>query len=115
MPVSWQIGPSLSQAISMFVAITESAVPALVVAFSSATACAIAARTSGGRLVEVSVISLVMLSLNDCMSLLRKGCSTKLQFVVLLLRCVIGRQTNCLSELEDPKASLSSLTRNKKG
>src|SRR5258708_10200592 len=65
---------------SMFVAITASAVPALVAAFSSATASAIALRTSGGRLVEVSVISLMMLSLNDCMAVLRV--SHKLQFVV---------------------------------
>ena len=65
-PVSWQIGPSVSQAMSMLVAITESAVPALVAGFSSETALAIAARTSGGRFVEVSMMSSITLSLNDC-------------------------------------------------
>src|SRR5215510_7377539 len=50
---------------SMFVAMTASAVPARVAGFSSATASAIAVRTSGGRLVDVSVMSLIKLSLND--------------------------------------------------
>src|SRR6266404_910392 len=67
MPVSWQIGPSLSHAMSMFVAMTASAVPARVAGLSSATASAMALRTSGGRLVEVSMMRLIMLSLNDCM------------------------------------------------
>ena len=68
MPVSWQIGASPSQAMSMLLAITESAVPALVAGFSASNAWAIARRTSGGRLVDVSLMSLMMLSLNDCMA-----------------------------------------------
>jgi hypothetical protein len=53
MPVSWQIAPSQSAAWSMFCAMMFSACPDCVAEGSCASATFIAARTSGGRLVEV--------------------------------------------------------------
>ena len=57
MPVSWQIGPSQLAAWSMFCAMIVSACPARVAGSSVASAAAIALRTSGGRSVEVRVMS----------------------------------------------------------
>src|SRR5712692_5077763 len=115
MPVSWQIGPSLSQAMSMFVVMTASAVPALVAGFSSATASAIALRTSGGRLVEVSVTRLRMLSLNDSMA---NSPATIVRQTSGFLNAAPDRVSDKLKFVEPrrrQKASLSPLTRNKKG
>src|SRR6185436_15827911 len=118
MPVSWQIGPSVSHAISILVAMTASAVPALVAGFSSATALAIAARTSGGRLVEVSVIRLMMLSLNDCIALLRiQGSSAFLGVLCGLLSQDFQPQRTPRSAEELPafESSVSPPIANKKG
>ncbi len=57
MPVSWQIGPSQLAAWSMFCAMIVSACPARVAASSVSSASPIAFRTSGGRSVEVRVMS----------------------------------------------------------
>ena len=57
MPVSWQIAPSQSAAWSMFCAMIESACADWVPADSSAIATFIAARTSGGRSVDVRTMS----------------------------------------------------------
>jgi hypothetical protein len=62
MPVSWQMGPSQPAAWSMFCAMTFSACPARVSGASVASDAAIAARTSGGRSVEVRVMRDTMLS-----------------------------------------------------
>ena len=62
MPVSWQIGASHDSAWSMFCAMIVSACPARAAGSSVARAEAIAARTSGGRSVEVFVIRSTMLS-----------------------------------------------------
>ena len=62
MPVSWQIGPSHDSAWSMFWAMIVIAWPARVAASSEAIAVRIAARTSGGKSVEVRVISSTVLS-----------------------------------------------------
>jgi hypothetical protein len=51
---------------SMLVAITFRAVDALVSGASDSTASAIARLTSGGKSVDVFIISFVMLSLNAC-------------------------------------------------
>jgi hypothetical protein len=64
MPVSWQIGPSQDSAWSMFCAMTVSAWFDRVPAGSVASAVVMAARTSGGRSVEVRVMSSTMLSKN---------------------------------------------------
>ena len=53
MPVSWQMGPSSSTAISMFERMMSSACEDCVDGVSAAAASDMAARTSGGRLVEV--------------------------------------------------------------
>src|ERR1035437_6338088 len=57
MPVSWQTGPVSSTAISMFERIMSNACEDCVAGVSMFAASDIAARTSGGRLVEVCVIS----------------------------------------------------------
>ena len=57
MPVSWQMAPSLSTARSMFCAMIVSACDERVPSGSDTSACFIAARTSGGRSVEVRVMS----------------------------------------------------------
>ena len=57
MPVSWQIGPSQLAAWSMFCAMIVSACPARVAGSSVVERRPIALRTSGGRSVEVRVIS----------------------------------------------------------
>ena len=57
MPVSWQIAPSLSTARSMFCAMIVSAWDDRVPAGSATSDVFIAARTSGGRSVEVRTIS----------------------------------------------------------
>ena len=57
MPVSWQMAPSESTARSMFWAMIVSACPERVSAGSLSRAVRIAARTSGGRSVEVRTIS----------------------------------------------------------
>ena len=64
MPVSWQIGASQDSAWSMFCAITVSACLARVASASDVSARPIALRTSGGRSVEVRVMSAMMLSRN---------------------------------------------------
>ena len=56
-PVSWQIGPSSSTAISTLERMMSSACDDCVAGVSWLAASDIAARTSGGRLVEVWVIS----------------------------------------------------------
>src|SRR3954453_15884483 len=56
-PVSWQIGPSSSTAMSTFDRMMSSACDACVPGVSSWAAIDIAARTSGGRFVDVCVIS----------------------------------------------------------
>src|SRR5262245_3044581 len=65
MPVSWQIAPSWSTARSMFCAMMFSACAARVPAGSAPTADFIAARTSGGRSVDVRTMSCRTLSKND--------------------------------------------------
>ena len=62
MPVSWQIAPSPSAARSMFCAMIDSAWADCVPAGSCAMATFIAARTSGGRSVEVRTMSDTTLS-----------------------------------------------------
>ena len=57
MPVSWQMGPASSCAMSMFERMMSSACEDCVPGVSPPAASDIAARTSGGRLVEVWVIS----------------------------------------------------------
>ena len=66
-PVSWQIGPSSSKDMSMLCPMMASAWPACVDGSSFLRAFAIAARTSGGRFVEVWIISSSMLSRKNCM------------------------------------------------
>src|SRR6516165_4010231 len=56
-PVSWQIGPSSSVAMSMFERMISRACEDCVRGVSEPAASDIAARTSGGKLVEVCVIS----------------------------------------------------------
>ena len=65
MPVSWQIAPSPSAARSMFCAMIVSACDDRVAAGSATSACFIAARTSGGRSVEVRTMSCRTLSKNE--------------------------------------------------
>ena len=65
MPVSWQMAPSVSTARSMFCAMIVSACDARVPAGSASSAVFIAARTSGGRSVEVRTISWRTLSKNE--------------------------------------------------
>ena len=62
MPVSWQMAPSLSAAMSMFSAMMAIACAALVPGTSCPVARVIAARTSGGRSVDVRVMRSTMLS-----------------------------------------------------
>ena len=57
MPVSWQIAPSAPAAKSMFSAMIVSACDDLVPAGSATSAVFIAARTSGGKSVEVRTMS----------------------------------------------------------
>src|SRR5256885_905697 len=57
MPVSWQIAPSVSAARSMFCAMIVRACADRVFAGSPASEVFIAARTSGGRSVDVRTIS----------------------------------------------------------
>ena len=65
MPVSWQIAPSSSTARSMFCAMIVSACDDRVPAGSAPSDVFIAARTSGGRSVEVRTISCRTLSKNE--------------------------------------------------
>ena len=67
MPVSWQIGPSSCCAMSMLVAMMLSACEDCVPGVSAPMASPMAARTSGGRLVEVWVISSIRLSFRKFM------------------------------------------------
>src|SRR5437868_5566760 len=91
MPVSWQIGPWVSQAISMLLAITASAVPARDAGFSASVALVIARRTSGGRLVEVCVISSIKLSLNACIKYLREAIKmSEIKSLILRHKFCIG-------------------------
>src|SRR6266851_4754769 len=62
MPVSWQIAPSLSDARSIFCAMIVSACDARVPGGSASSDVFMAARTSGGRSVEVRTISCSTLS-----------------------------------------------------
>ena len=57
MPVSWQMAPSVSTARSMFCAMIVSACDDRVPAGSAPSAVFMAARTSGGRSVEVRTMS----------------------------------------------------------
>ena len=57
MPVSWQIAPSVSTARSMFCAMIVSACDERVPSGSASRAVFIAARTSGGKSVEVLTTS----------------------------------------------------------
>ena len=65
MPVSWQMAPSPSAARSMFCAMIVSACAGRVPAGSAPCATFIAARTSGGRSVEVLTMSWSTLSKNE--------------------------------------------------
>ena len=65
MPVSWQIAPSSVAARSMFCAMIASACDDCVPAGSWEPAAFIAARTSGGRSVEVRTIRDTTLSKKD--------------------------------------------------
>ena len=65
MPVSWQIAPSASAARSIFSAMIVSACAERVPAVSVPSALFIAARTSGGRSVEVRTINCRTLSKNE--------------------------------------------------
>ncbi len=65
MPVSWQIAPSSSTARSMFCAMIVSACDARVPAGSASSDVFIAARTSGGRSVDVRTMSWRTLSKKD--------------------------------------------------
>src|ERR1700690_139107 len=69
MPVSWQMGASSSAAMSMLPAMMASACAACVPGVSAGAASDMAARTSGGRLVEVSVIRSRRLLLRNCMAI----------------------------------------------
>src|SRR6476661_8355949 len=65
MPVSWQIAPSTSEARSMFWAMIVNACDARPPAGSACSEVFIAARTSGGKSVDVLTISSKTLSKND--------------------------------------------------
>src|SRR4051812_48750037 len=67
MPVSWQMGPSFSAAISILEKMMLSACDACVLGVSATPAALMAARTSGGRLVAVWVISSRRLLSRNCM------------------------------------------------
>src|ERR1700722_6195311 len=71
MPVSWQIGPSSSCAMSIFEGMMFSAWDDCVPGVSPPIAIPIACRTSGGRLVEVWVMSSMRLSSRNCMIVLK--------------------------------------------
>src|SRR5258708_2544486 len=64
MPVSWQMGPSSWSAMSILVAMMPSACADWVPGVSVSSAKPIAARTSGGRFVDVCVISSIRLLVN---------------------------------------------------
>src|ERR1700686_4098873 len=68
MPVSWQIGPSSSTAMSMLERIMLKACEDCVFGVSDSETICIAARTSGGRLVEVWGISSSKLLDRNCMN-----------------------------------------------
>src|SRR6185369_10276510 len=65
MPVSWQMAPSPSAARSMFCAMIVNACDARVDAGSETSECFIAARTSGGKSVDVFTMSWRTLSKNE--------------------------------------------------
>jgi hypothetical protein len=65
MPVSWQIAPSSSDARSMFCAMIVSACDERVSGGYAPSAVFMAARTSGGRSVEVRIMSWRTLSKNE--------------------------------------------------
>src|ERR1700681_3662184 len=69
MPVSWQMGPTSSTAMSMLDKIMSSAWEDCVSGVSSLAAMDMAARTSGGRLVDVWVISSSRLPARNSISL----------------------------------------------
>src|ERR1700722_6098519 len=69
MPVSWQMGPESSTAMSMLDKIMSNACEDCVSGVSSVAAIDIAARTSGGRLGDVSVISSSKLPAGNSISL----------------------------------------------
>src|SRR5216683_6676357 len=69
MPVSWQMGPVSSTAMSMLDKIMSNAWEDCVSGVSSLAAMDIAARTSGGRLVDVWVISSSKLPARNSISL----------------------------------------------
>src|SRR5579872_5283987 len=69
MPVSWHMGPSSAAAMSIFDAIIFSACVAWVWGDSALNAPLMASRTSGGRLVDVWVMSWMRLSDRNCISI----------------------------------------------
>src|ERR1700681_77223 len=69
MPVSWQMGPESSTAMSMLERIMSSAWEDCVSGVSSLAAMDMAARTSGGRFVDVWVISSSKLPARNSISL----------------------------------------------
>src|ERR1700693_5785306 len=69
MPVSWQMGPESSTAMSMLDKMMSSAWEDCVSGVSSLAAMFMAARTSGGRLVDVWVISSSKLPARNSISL----------------------------------------------
>src|SRR5579862_9031178 len=74
MPVSWQIGPESSTAMSMLDKIMSNAWEDCVSGVSSVAAIFMAARTSGGRLVDVWVISSSKLPARNSISLPPQTC-----------------------------------------
>src|SRR6266851_7185665 len=74
MPVSWQMGPESSTAMSMLDKIMSNAWEDCVSGVSSLAAMDIAARTSGGRLVDVCVISSSRLPARNSISLPLQTC-----------------------------------------
>src|SRR5216683_2313295 len=79
MPVSWQIGPASSLAMSTLDKMMSSAWEDWVPGVSLPAAIAIAARTSGGRLVDVWVISSSRLPARNSIAISPKFDSSLLQ------------------------------------
>src|SRR6476660_6712363 len=69
MPVSWQMGPASSFAMSIFDRMMLSACADCVAGVSDSEAIDMAARTSAGRLVDVCVISSSKLLARNCIVL----------------------------------------------
>src|SRR5437867_12872677 len=80
-PVSWQIGPPSSAAMSIFDRMISSACEDCVFGVSDSETNDMAARTSGGRLVEVWVISSSRLLGRNCICFILEGEGEQLQHV----------------------------------